>query len=122
MTVNSVPEAATVVRVIISTADLTRALSLYRDVLGFAGELRGETAMLGASGSAMVMLHQRPVVPSDAAVAAAFEVDDLDRTVSAWMAAGGSVVDPPADQPWGERMAVVRDTDNHLVCLIQRNA
>ncbi|HEY9291562.1 MAG TPA: VOC family protein [Microlunatus sp.] len=119
---NSVPDhpAAAVTRVIISTSDLTRALRLYRDVLGFAGEPSGETAMLGRPGSVMVMLHQRATDPSDAAVAAAFSVDDLDQTVSAWTAAGGSVVDPPADQPWGERMAVVRDTDGHIVCLIQR--
>jgi uncharacterized glyoxalase superfamily protein PhnB len=28
------------------------------------------------------------------------------------------VVDPPADQPWGERQAVLTDPDGHVVCLV----
>lgn len=109
---------SSLIRIIVSTGDLESALRLYRDVLGLTGTATGETAMLQAGSGPAVMLHQRPATPSDTAVAAAFRVDDLDRIVRAWAESGGSVVDPPADQPWGERMAVVRDADGHLVCLV----
>jgi uncharacterized glyoxalase superfamily protein PhnB len=54
-------------------------------------------------------------------VAPAFAVDELEATVDAWVRAGGAVVDPPEVQPWGERMAVLRDADGHLVCLVGRS-
>ena len=109
-------------RVIISTNDLERSLGIYRDVLGYQGDPTGDVAMLTNGSGPSVMLHQRPATPSDTAVAAAFVVADLDRTIEGWTSAGGSVLDPPASQPWGERMAVVRDTDGHIVCLIDSEA
>jgi uncharacterized glyoxalase superfamily protein PhnB len=27
-------------------------------------------------------------------------------------------VDAPADQPWGERQAVLTDLDGHVICLV----
>lgn len=110
---------ARVVRVIVSVADLDRALALYRDVLGLDGPAGGGFAHL-ALGDVDLMLHERESVPSDLAVAVGIGVGDVDAVTAAWVAGGGSVVDEPADQPWGERMAVVRDADGHLVCLVQR--
>ena len=46
-----------------------------------------------------------------------FYVDDVDETFAAWMAAGGRAEQPPADMPWGERVAQVRDPDGNLVNL-----
>jgi uncharacterized glyoxalase superfamily protein PhnB len=31
---------------------------------------------------------------------------------------GAAVIDAPADQPWGERQAVLTDPDGHVVCLV----
>lgn len=120
MTNEGVAPAAALARVIISTGDLERSLAIYRDVLGYAGRVTGDVAMLSNGSASAIMLHQRPTVSSDTAVAAAFTVVDLDAVVRSWEGAGGSVIDPPSDQPWGERMAVVRDTDGHIVCLIDR--
>ena len=49
------------------------------------------------------MLRQRHVYRGDAAVAVSFGVHGLAAVVEAWVAAGGSVVDPPARQPWARR-------------------
>jgi lactoylglutathione lyase len=44
-------------------------------------------------------------------------VDDVDATVAALQAAGAPVVAEPADQPWGERVAQIRDPAGNLVYL-----
>ncbi|MCP2635781.1 VOC family protein [Microbacterium sp. HD4P20] len=44
-------------------------------------------------------------------------VDDVDDTFTAWIAAGGRAEQSPADMPWGERVAQVRDPDGNLVNL-----
>ena len=71
------------------------------------------------AGGAELLLHERPSAPSDTSVAASFGVAGLDDVCRRWEATGGVVVDQPATQPWGERMAVVRDADRHLVCLVE---
>jgi lactoylglutathione lyase len=44
-------------------------------------------------------------------------VDDVDATVAALGSAGARVVREPADMPWGERLAWVRDPEGNLVTL-----
>lgn len=41
-------------------------------------------------------------------------VDDVDSTLDALRSSGASVVAEPEDQPWGERVARVRDPDGYL--------
>lgn len=111
----------TISRLITSVGALAPAIHFYRDLLGL--ELRvqqGEFAWLVTADGVEVMLHERPAVPSDTAVAVGFTVTDVARVVADWAAAGGVVVDEPSPRPWGETMAVVRDADGHLVCLSER--
>ena len=107
-------------RIVISTNHLDRALTFYRDVLGLVGPPRDAAgvAMLATGSGTEVMLHERETEPSDTAVAAGFAIAQLDAVIESWASLGGEIVDPPATQAWGERMAVVRDADGHLVCLI----
>ncbi|MDT7741502.1 MAG: hypothetical protein QOE59_580 [Actinomycetota bacterium] len=103
-------------RVIVSVSALDRALVLYGGVLGCEVSTRhGDLAVLHADDETELMLHQWPVDRGDAAVAVSFGVHGLAAVVDAWVAGGGSVIDPPARQPWGEEMAVVRDADGHVV-------
>ena len=44
-------------------------------------------------------------------------VDDVDATFELLRATGAAAVAEPADQPWGERVARVRDPDGNLVYL-----
>lgn len=107
-------------RVIVSVAEIDRALGLYRDALGFAEKYRaGEAVMLGVpDGDLEVLLHQRPPTPGLAGVAASYLVDDVDAVAAAAESAGARLVDAPADQPWGERQAVLTDPDGHVFCLV----
>lgn len=108
-----------IVRVIVSVSDLPRALEFYRDLLGLEpAEVPGFARALLGNGVEL-LLHERPSVPSDTAVAVSLGVTGLDDLCARWQASGGAIIDPPADQPWGERMAVVRDADGHLVCLVE---
>ena len=107
-------------RIVVSVRNLDESLAFYADLLGL--ELvasRAGFATLAAGGGIQLGLHERDTEPSDRAVALSFAVDDLGRTCHVWENAQGTVIDPPADQPWGERMAMVRDPDGHLVCLVQ---
>lgn len=106
-------------RVIVSVADLEPALGLYRDALGFIEKYRaGEIVMLDSGAGFELLLHQRPPTPGLAGVAVSYLVDDVDALTAAASAAGASVVDAPADQPWGERQAVLTDVDGHVFCLV----
>ncbi|ANF30640.1 hypothetical protein A0130_02195 [Leifsonia xyli] len=107
-------------RAVISVRSLQVALPVYAHGLGFAVERRDEGfARMRTGDGVELMFHERPSSASDAAVALTFTVDGLDVVAARWTAAGGVVVDPPATQPWGERMAVVRDADGHVVCLVE---
>lgn len=112
----------TLSRLIVSVNSLDAALLFYADVVGLTLQHRsGELAWLATSDGVQLMLHERPTeVPANATVSPGFFVDDLHGVVAAWEAQGGVVLDAPAEQPWGERMAVVRDTDGHVVCLSAR--
>lgn len=104
-------------RVVISVESIEVALGFYRDLLGLAAEHGAPGVTRLSDGTVEVLLHERPSRPSDLAVAVGFRVEDLDASCASWSRSGGTVVDPPTMQPWGERMAVLRDPDGHLVCL-----
>jgi lactoylglutathione lyase len=44
-------------------------------------------------------------------------VDDVDEAFAALVDGGAQVVGPPKDEPWGERVAHVRDPDGNQVHL-----
>jgi predicted enzyme related to lactoylglutathione lyase len=105
-------------RMIVSVADLERSLTFYRDVLELAATPAPPGfAVLSVPGGVDLMLHERPPTPAPAGVAASFAVSDVDATTAAAAGIGCTVVDEPADQPWGERQSVLTDPDGHIVCL-----
>ncbi|MEU1395732.1 VOC family protein [Micromonospora zamorensis] len=107
-------------RIIVSVADRERALTLYRDALGLAEKYTaGDMVTLAVPGAGIeLMLHERPPTPGLAGVAVSFLVSDVDATTARARKAGAQVVDAPADQPWGERQAVLTDPDGHVLCLV----
>jgi lactoylglutathione lyase len=113
---------------IYSTPDLTRALAFYRDLLGGVETYRfppsGPPAYVGLRiGSSEVGLGHDPAVdPPTAAhpVALCVYADDCDAAVTALRGAGVAVLQEPADQPWGERMARVADPDGNPVVILAR--
>jgi catechol 2,3-dioxygenase-like lactoylglutathione lyase family enzyme len=106
-------------RVMISTSDAAASRAFYADLLGLTlAYSNGPITQLTCEDGAEILLHERPAAPSDSALSLSFAVDGLEAIVETWRAKGGSVVDEPSRQPWGEDQAVVRDPDGHLVCLV----
>ena len=110
---------AAVVRIVISVASLEKALPLYEEVL----DLRRIRESPGLVGLALardieLMLHERPPTPGDAGVAPTFRVANVDAIAAAAVGVGATLLDAPRDEPWGERQAVVRDVDGHVVCFV----
>lgn len=110
-----------VARLIVSVESLERAVAIYSGALGLSVDRAAEGfAWLSTSDGTEILLHERPSHSNDGAVSIGFFVDDLDTTLELWVRGGGTIVDPPAVQPWGERMSVVTDVDGHVVCLSER--
>ncbi|WP_165310665.1 VOC family protein [Microbacterium protaetiae] len=105
-------------RIVISVRSTQAAVGFYRDLLGLTTEAGPQMTRL-SDRTIEILLHERSSRPSDLSVALSFRVADLDETCSTWERSGGTVVDPPEQQPWGEWTAVVREPDGHLVCLTQ---
>jgi uncharacterized glyoxalase superfamily protein PhnB len=57
--------------------------------------------------------------PAAPAFELGFKVNDCDAAYAELVAAGAEPTVAPADRPWGQRTAYVRDPDGHLVELAQ---
>lgn len=114
---------------IIATPDLDRLLAFYRDALGGrvsyeypgGGEKPVYVALeLGASQLGLGLEHDIPTGPDGQRVSLWVYVDDCDAVVQRLRGAAAEVVEEPVDQPWGERVAMVRDPDGNLVRVASR--
>lgn len=110
---------------ILSTADLPGLVSFYERALGgtvafrFPGE-HGDAYVSLQLGAASLGIGHDPGASAHEAhdrVALWFYLDDTDAAFEAAVRAGASPVQEPADMPWGERVAQVRDPDGNLVHL-----
>jgi predicted enzyme related to lactoylglutathione lyase len=109
------------VRAVVSVSALDRSLNFYESALGLQrGSASSPIARLTDATGTEILLHERAPSASEAGVALSFAVHDVDAATSAAVAAGGSVIDEPADQPWGERQSVLRDPDGHVLCLVRQ--
>ena len=113
---------------ILVTRDLNAALGFYGDLLGgtvtyeFPGP-DGEPGYVGIDiGASHLGIGRDPGMtdgPSARFSLWAY-VEDCDAAVARLRTAGVTVVEEPADQPWGERIARVLDPDGNVVILGQR--
>ena len=111
---------------ILSTHDLQRALSFYRDLLGgtvtfeFPGP-DGQPAYVGVDiGGSHIGIGWDPNVDGDTtggrrSLALWVYTDDCDAAIHRLRGAGVPIAEEPTDQPWGERVARVRDPDGNEV-------
>jgi lactoylglutathione lyase len=114
---------------ILSTADMPAALGFYRDLLGATvmyrfpadGEPDYVGLMLGSSHFGISRQEQSGPTTNDRVTLWVYTVD-CDAAVANLRAAGVPVIQDPADQPWGERMATVTDPDGNPVIVASRAA
>lgn len=111
---------------ILSTRELPRLVEFYEQAFGakvvyrFAGA-DGDAYVSLAIGPAALGIGHDPqmvdAVTTGDRIALWLYVDDVDTTFAVAKSAGAAEVSPPADMPWGERVAQIRDPDGHLVNL-----
>jgi lactoylglutathione lyase len=115
---------------ILTTAGLSAMLGFYRDLLGgtvtyeFPGP-DGEPGYVALDlGSSHLGLGRDPAMTAEpsARFALWLYADSCDETVERLRAAGVTIVEEPADQPWGERIARVLDPDGNVVIVGQAAA
>jgi lactoylglutathione lyase len=113
---------------IITTPDMARALSFYRDLLEGEVEYQfppeGEPGYAGLNiGGGHVGIGLAPEVEAGAGgqrFALWVYTDSCDEAVERLRAGGATVTEEPADQPWGERVARVLDYDGNEVIVGER--
>lgn len=114
---------------IVATPDLERALVFYRDVLGgvVTFSYPGPDGVpvyvgvdLGSSHLGIGLEAGLEASPRPRAISLWLYAADCDALVERIRGAGGSIVEEPADQPWGERVARVLDPDGNEVIIGQR--
>ncbi len=104
--------------------DLEASIRFYRDAIGFAVaqtyENNGKvTAAVVAAGNCQLVLNQDDgKLGWDRIKGQGFYLQinvaalaDVDATAARIKAAGGTLIDEPADRPWGVRMFQFRDLD-----------
>jgi uncharacterized glyoxalase superfamily protein PhnB len=110
---------------ILSTADLDRSLAFYQGLLGAEIEYRfppdGPAGYVSLRiGSSKLGLGLDPTAsagPTGQRCSLWMYADDCDAAVARLSAAGTTVLVPPEDQPWGERVARVLDPDGNVVII-----
>jgi lactoylglutathione lyase len=70
-------------------------------------------------GSGPALYGETPLPATGHAVDVCLYVPDLDAAVTAAPDAGGQVVTPPQDMPWGERVAHLQDPQGTMLLTIQ---
>jgi uncharacterized glyoxalase superfamily protein PhnB len=122
---------------ILTTRDLEAALRFYRDLLGgqVVFEFPGPDGVPGYVGLDIGRSHlgigldptasdpaPEDPVPVTRPVSLWIYVPDCDATVATLSHAGVRIDAEPEDQPWGERVARVRDPDGNEVIIGARGA
>jgi predicted enzyme related to lactoylglutathione lyase len=115
----------TSVQAIIVTPDLGRLQAFYERLLG-AVEVRRYPdheptffVSLKLGDSELGLVAEATDLSAPQRFALSVDVDDVDGLLDRVAAAGGRVLGPPNDMPWGQRVAHVHDPDGNMVNLTQ---
>lgn len=116
---------------IVFTADLPRALTFYRDLLGLEVTSRipekGEPEFVSLDGLSLAATregqlgpHGWPMTPQPGGFELCVYTDDVDAAVDELRSHGVLVLTEPTGQPSQERTAYVADPDDHPVMIRER--
>jgi lactoylglutathione lyase len=104
--------------------DVARSIRFYTESLGFTVSYRwpaeGETAFAFLKLDPLgIAVSQRRPEHEGRDFELCVYTDDADRAAEELRRAGADEVQPPQDEPWGERRMYVRDPDGNLVHIAQ---
>ncbi|GAA4594728.1 VOC family protein [Planotetraspora phitsanulokensis] len=107
---------------ILTTTDMTKALWFYRDLIGGevtyrfpdVGEPVYVSLRIGESALGIGRQDEPGTLVNDRITLWVY-ADDCDAAIAELRDAGVPVLREPADQEWGERMAMVEDPDGNRV-------
>jgi uncharacterized glyoxalase superfamily protein PhnB len=109
---------------ILSTSNLERLVSFYESAFdaertyGYPGPDGDDVFVSLRVGGATVAIAADEVSTAAAdRIALWFYVDDADSAYGQALQAGGQAVRGPADMPWGERVASIKDPDGFLISM-----
>lgn len=112
---------------ILSTTDIERLSSFYVKLFGAEEHIRvpGENGpffvMLRLGGAGLgIVDHQPGAEAAPGRVTVAVFVENVDDLLPRVEPAGGKVLGPANDMPWGHRVAHITDPDGNPVNLTQR--
>jgi uncharacterized glyoxalase superfamily protein PhnB len=94
----------------IITKDPDGLVDFVRRVFGAEGEFQQGRPTELRLGDSLVMISDGGGVREPASAFLHVYVDDADAVFQRAITSGASQVEQPADQPWGERCAMVRDS------------
>ncbi|WP_433367609.1 VOC family protein [Streptosporangium sp. CA-115845] len=116
----------TTVQPIIVTPDLDRLQAFYERLLGAVEVIRfpgdGPTFFvnLKLGDSELGLVNEAATdLSAPQRILLSVRVDDVDGLLEQAGAAGGRVLGPSTDMPWGERVAHIHDPDGNMVNLTQ---
>lgn len=128
MTDSTAPLAGTMLSCSMTCKDLAASLRWYRDVLGFAlgqtyeNEGKVVAAVIVAGDCRIVLNQDDGKLGWDRIKGQGFYLQinvagtaDVDAAAARIKAAGGTLLDEPADRPWGVRMFQFKDPDGFKV-------
>jgi len=117
--------------VVLVVGDLDRSLAFYTEAIGFELDHRSGPYAQLATGTTRLGLFERdamaqvlgdalePPEPHRPGFEIGCKVADCDAAFAQTTNRGAEPVVEPANRPWGQRTAYVRDPDGHLVELAQ---
>ncbi|WP_250008122.1 VOC family protein [Actinoplanes sp. M2I2] len=114
------------IQTIIATPFFDRQRAFYQGVFGAVEKSRypadGDVFYVAYTvGDSELGLVNEPETehPPSARIAVSIAVADVDALLDRVEKAGGEVLGPPNDMPWGERVAHIHDPDGNVINLTQ---
>ncbi|AGZ43517.1 VOC family protein [Actinoplanes friuliensis] len=108
---------------IICTRDTARLLAFYQGLFGAHEVMRYEDFYVGlqvGDSELGIVAEDKTDLEAPQRIALNFAVDDVDALLPRVKELGGTVLGPPNDMPWGQRVAHVEDPDGNAVNLTCR--
>ncbi|UQA91748.1 VOC family protein [Streptomyces halobius] len=117
-------DAPATVQPIIVTPDLDRLQRFYADLLGAEQTSRvpeeGPVFFVGlrvGDGDLGIVADEKAETGSPTRILLSITVKDVDALLERVAPLGGTVLGPPNDMPWGQRVAHIQDPDGNAVNL-----